>query len=107
MSIGEKIKQIRLESNLTQKEFAEKIGIRHPQKIRILNVDEIPFPKDEVLFNALSKIGLSSSMVSGLTINYGVYITTSSIGDKKILCENYCCLLLLSPYHSSSSSVKT
>src|ERR1700709_477282 len=27
MSIGEKIKQIRLESNLTQKEFAEKIGI--------------------------------------------------------------------------------
>jgi hypothetical protein len=53
---------------------AARIGIREPQRVRILYVPEIPMPQDPALRLAAEQTQLVSPLTRGLTLRYGIFI---------------------------------
>ena len=60
--------------NDEQTAIASSVGVAHPEKIRILEVDELPIPEDIELRQAIQTSGLLSPNMSGLTMGHGIYI---------------------------------
>jgi hypothetical protein len=61
---------------LTEKEkvIAHKLGVKNIDKVRVLYVDELPFPQDKKLAELARSIGLDSPQMAGLTLGSGIYI---------------------------------
>ncbi len=57
-----------------EKVIAQKLGVKNIDKVRVLYVDELPFPEDTKLAELARSIGLDSPQMAGLTFGYGVYI---------------------------------
>ncbi len=57
-----------------QIEIAKKVGVKYPQKVKLQEVDSIPFPEDEQLRKAAEQIGFLSSSMKGLTLGHSIYI---------------------------------
>lgn len=57
-----------------QMEDARLIGVRHPEKVRILEVPCIPLPEDPQLAAAAAEIGLITERTEGMTLGYGIFI---------------------------------
>jgi len=66
-------------------ELAKEIGIKSPEKIRIIYVDEVPFPHDNF---ALKVVGESMGFIGGSIINeaqafgYSIYVRKGEVFDK-------------------------
>ena len=60
-------------------------GVKLPQNIRLLVVDEIPLPKEQPLAGAAAKLGLASSWAAGLTLGYAVIVARGYEADARIL----------------------
>jgi len=58
----------------SQLEDAKKIGVKKPEKIRLLRVEKIPTPTDPELCDIAIKTGLISPQTTGLTVRYGIFI---------------------------------
>lgn len=54
--------------------LARRVGVKHPERIRLSLVPEIPFPTDPSLSDAARRIGLLGPNAVGLTLGYGIYI---------------------------------
>ncbi len=63
-----------LELTVKEKKIAEKLGVKNVNKVRVLYVDEFPFPEDENLAELARSIGFDSPAMGGFTYGYGVYI---------------------------------
>lgn len=61
-----------LSSELTA--FALKIGIKHPERIKILEVDRISPPEHPLLKQACDATQMISRNTAGLTLRYGIFI---------------------------------
>ncbi|MDM8515177.1 hypothetical protein QUF76_03170 [Desulfobacterales bacterium HSG16] len=57
-----------------QAEDAELAGVLHPDRIRILVVQQIPMPEDPMIREIGEKVDLVTTRTSGMTLGYGIYI---------------------------------
>lgn len=54
--------------------LAHRVGVLHPERIRILEVDSLPMPDDQDLRQAALETGLLGANAIGLTLAYGIYV---------------------------------
>ena len=71
--------------NLQELGFTKTIGIKLPEKIRLLKVDAIPHPADSALAYAAEQIGLSGVNTVGRTFRYGIYVRSDRWRDIEIV----------------------
>jgi hypothetical protein len=71
-----------VELTAEEKQMAKKIGIKSVDKVRVVYVDEFPFPKDKHLVEFARSHGFDSPELVGITYGYGIYIRN---GQKYIL----------------------
>src|SRR5688500_16601620 len=64
---------------------ARRIGISHPDRVRLRVVREIPWPDHELLREAVETTGLLSPLTIGLTLRYGIYIRADHWGDRGLV----------------------
>lgn len=69
----------------TQLEDASRVGVIHPERVRLLKVAEIPMPSDPMLRAAAEMTGLLSPLTSGLTLQYGIFIRTEHWAERRLL----------------------
>jgi hypothetical protein len=53
---------------------AQRVGVRQPQRVRILYVPEIPIPQHPALRAAAEQTRLVTPFAGGLTLRYGIFI---------------------------------
>ena len=56
------------------KQFARRIGVREIERVRLLRVDAIPFPQDEVLGKVAREIGFISPHTLGMALRFGIFV---------------------------------
>jgi hypothetical protein len=54
--------------------LAQRVGVAHPESIRLACVTQIPMPTDPLLLQAILQTGLLGPGAIGLTLHYGIYI---------------------------------
>lgn len=64
---------------------AKKIGVAHPEKVRLLKVASIPIPEDPLLRTAAETTGLISPKTAGLTVRYGIFIRADCWGNRQLV----------------------
>ena|SRR5437867_3036507 len=69
----------------SQIEDAQRIGIVHPERVRLRVVDEIPLPDNPALRKAAEMTGLISPLTAGLTLRYGILIQSDSWGERRLV----------------------
>ena len=63
---------------------AQRVGVLHPEKVRILKVAIIPGPTHPLLASAAKSVNLTGPNTLGLTLGYGIYIRADQ-GDSRPL----------------------
>ena len=66
---------------------ALKIGVEHPENIRLLRVPRIPFPTHRDLCSAADVTRLMSPLAAGLTVGYGIFIRADCWDDRQLVCH--------------------
>jgi hypothetical protein len=66
---------------------AIKIGVEHPEKVRLLKVTRIPVPDRRPLCTAAEASQLFSPLPGGLTVRYGIFIRADCWDDRQLLCH--------------------
>jgi hypothetical protein len=70
-------------------QIARKSGVRHPESIRLVVVDEIPLPDEPLLKAAALKVGLSQSSAAGMTLGYAVVVRRGYEHDIRLLSHEF------------------
>lgn len=65
-------------------DHAKRIGVVHPEMVRLRVVEQIPLPENPVLKKAADDTGLISLHTAGLTLRYGIYIRADCWGDRSL-----------------------
>ena len=60
-------------------EDARCVGIAAPEKVRVLEVPNIPLPSQQLLHTTLVKSGVFSLDACGLTLEYGIFLKTGGL----------------------------
>ena len=73
--------------SLTDKErsIALLVGVRHPEKVRILEVTTIPAPDESMLSYMCQYTGMLGPDTIGLTLDYGIYIRSDVSLETNVL----------------------
>ena len=69
----------------SQIEDAIRVGVIHPERVRILKVPQIPFPKHPVLKAAAKTTQLITSSTVGLTVRYGIFVHSDFSDDRCVI----------------------
>ena len=69
----------------TQIADAKKIGVRNPEKVKLLSVSPIPIPDNPLLQKANEEMKLITPQTEGLTIGYGIFIRSDCWGKRSII----------------------
>jgi hypothetical protein len=69
--------------------LARRAGVRAPERIRIVVLDEIPLPEEPELKAAALKVGLSSSGAAGMTLGFGVFLRRGYEKDIRVLSHEF------------------
>lgn len=64
---------------------ARRIGVRHPEQVRLRVVEEVPVPTNPLLRAAAEETGLLSPLTAGLTLRYGIFIRADCWGDRQLV----------------------
>lgn len=64
---------------------ARDIGIAAPERVRLLQVEEIPLPEHPALRAAAKATGLLSPETAGLTLRYGILIRSPFWGERDLV----------------------
>lgn len=65
--------------------IARKLGIKQPEKVRILALKTFPLPKDQALQAEAERYGLGSPNEGGRTMGYAVLLKAGYANDKTLL----------------------
>lgn len=65
--------------------LARRVGVKEPQRVRIVVVDEIPLPDEPALKAASAQVGLSQSSAAGLTLGHAVLLRRGFENDARLL----------------------
>ena len=68
-----------------EKRDAQKIGVQEIERVRLLRVEAIPFPQDEILGKVAREIGFSSPHTQGMALSYGIFIRDDAWRNRKII----------------------
>jgi len=69
----------------SQIEDAKRVGVKHPERVRIFKVLQIPFPKHPVLKAAAEATQLITPSTVGLTLRYGIFIHSDYSDDRRLI----------------------
>lgn len=61
------------------------VGVRHPEKIRVFRVAQIPYPKHPILKAATDATGLINARTAGIAFQYGIFIRSEFSSDRAVL----------------------
>ncbi len=61
------------------------IGVKDIQKVRLLKVDQVPFPTQPALKAAAEEVGLISPYTLGTSFRYGIYINSRGWNDRSLV----------------------
>ena len=64
---------------------ARAIGVRNPERVRLLRVDSVPVPAHPVLRAAAASINFLSATPSGLALNYGIFIRADRWRERTLI----------------------
>ena len=64
---------------------ARRIGVAQPERVRLLQVPEIPIPSHPALAMAAEATGLISPFTIGLTLRHGIFIRADSWGQRRLI----------------------
>ena len=64
---------------------AHRVGVKQPERVRLLRVAEIPAPDDPTLAAAARAAGLLSPLTVGLTLRYGIFIQEALWGRRNLV----------------------
>lgn len=68
---------------------ARVVGVRFPERIRLLQVESMPVPADPTLSQAAEATGLLTPDTIGLTLRYGIFIRDDFWGDRRLLAHEF------------------
>ena len=71
--------------SLDELEVARLVGVQFPERVRVLGVEEVPFPFDRLARRLASWTGRFPSRALGLTVGYGIYIQNQSRWNVELL----------------------
>ena len=57
-----------------ERELARKVGVTHPERIRVILVEALPMPADPSLRSAAAQTGFLDPRMIGLTLGHSVFI---------------------------------
>jgi hypothetical protein len=66
-------------------EDARRVGVKDPSRVRVLVVDRIPFPDDEMLAQATRRAQIITDASLGITLGYGIVIRADCWHDRELL----------------------
>ncbi|MAE62543.1 MAG: hypothetical protein CMJ49_14445 [Planctomycetaceae bacterium] len=64
---------------------ARRVGVQHPERVRVLVTDVIPYPEDAELRSVMKRYGLPPEMLRGKTLGYGIYLATPAAKSWRLL----------------------
>ncbi|MEQ1851671.1 MAG: hypothetical protein ABMA01_08780 [Chthoniobacteraceae bacterium] len=64
---------------------ARRIGVLHPERVRLLVVKRVPLPLHPLLHFAAEKVGLISPQTTGMSLRYGIFIRSDCWGDRRLV----------------------
>ena len=64
---------------------ARRIGVVHPENVRVLATDAIPMPTNVRLRQLMSEHGMTPGNLVGMTFGYGIYVLEPSVGNRHLL----------------------
>lgn len=70
---------------LDEQELGRRMGIMRVERVRVLEVDEVPAPEQVHLRLAAQQVGLFGRETAGMTLRYGIFIQKESGGDRRLL----------------------
>lgn len=72
---------------LTKDELADAkaIGVRNPERVRLLRVDAVPVPAHPMLRAAAASINFLTTAPRGLTLDYGIFIRADHWRDRALI----------------------
>lgn len=65
--------------------MAKRIGIQHPEKVRIYYSNTLPFPTDQTLAQLAKKSGYAGPNMAGYTYGYGIWIKNKERNNRELL----------------------
>lgn len=73
--------------SLTEAEIADarKLGVRQPERVRLLRVDTVPSPAHPALIGAQTALRFLCPATRGLTLRYGIFIRSDCWGDRSLV----------------------
>ncbi len=69
----------------SQLEDAGLAGVSRPEKVRLLEVDRMPWPEDPMLLSIGEQAGFFTDGVEGLAIGYGILIKSNRWQDRRLI----------------------
>ena len=72
---------------LSEKEMADAkaIGVRNPERVRLLRVDSVPVPVHPMLKAAAASINFVTSAPSGLALENGIFVRADHWRDRELI----------------------
>lgn len=64
---------------------ARRVGVAHPENVRVLATDAIPMPNNVRLRQLMSEHGMTPGNLVGMTFGYGIYVLEPSVGNRHLL----------------------
>lgn len=69
----------------SESEIAARVGVTHPDKVRVLIADQVPVPENSMLSYMCEYTGLLGPDTIGLTVNYGIYVRRDHAASLELL----------------------
>jgi len=63
---------------------ARRVGLEHPERVRVMSVATMPTPQDPVIREAARAAGLTPD-TAGLSLRYGIFIRSEHWGKRKLV----------------------
>ena len=64
---------------------AKLVGVVYPERVRLLRVEQIPFPQQPDLKSMVEAMKLTNPPTPGLALRYGIYLRSDFWGDRRQL----------------------
>ncbi|HLW34973.1 MAG TPA: hypothetical protein VKS98_04875 [Chthoniobacterales bacterium] len=64
---------------------ARAVGVRNPERVRLLRVDSIPVPAHPMLKAAAASINFITATPSGLALENGIFVRSDRWGDRELI----------------------
>ncbi len=64
---------------------AKAVGVRNPERVRLLRVDSIPVPAHPMLKAAAASINFITATPSGLALENGIFVRSDRWGDRELI----------------------